>query len=74
LEQLSATDVASFVRLQLCRRYLAFQAGRGKEKVEEVQKRFRILADPAYQEVGLRSVVSRILWVKHGGRNGRRGA
>jgi CRISPR/Cas system-associated exonuclease Cas4 (RecB family) len=55
LEQLSATDIASFVRLQLCRRYLAFRAGRGKEKVEEVQRRFRILADPAYQEVGLRS-------------------
>jgi CRISPR/Cas system-associated exonuclease Cas4 (RecB family) len=54
LEQLSATDIASFVRLQLCRRYLAFRAGRGKEKVEEVQRRFRILADPAYQEVGLR--------------------
>jgi CRISPR/Cas system-associated exonuclease Cas4 (RecB family) len=55
LEQLSATDIASFVRLQLCRRYLAFRAGRGKEKVEEVHRRFRILADPAYQEVGLRS-------------------
>jgi len=67
LEQLSATDIASFVRLQLCRRYLAFQAGRGKEKVEEVQRRFRILADPAYQEVGLRSEETvRSLLEKHG--------
>jgi CRISPR/Cas system-associated exonuclease Cas4 (RecB family) len=67
LEQLSATDIASFVRLQLCRRYLAFRAGRGKEKVEEVQRRFRILADPAYQEVGLRSEETvRNLLEKHG--------
>ena len=67
MEQLSATDIASFVRLQLCRRYLAFRAGKGKEKVEEVQRRFRILADPAYQEVGLRSEETvRNLLEKHG--------
>jgi len=55
------------VRLQLCRRYLAFRAGKGKEKVEEVQRRFRILADPAYQEVGLRSEETvRNLLKKHG--------
>jgi len=58
LEQLSITDIASFVRLQLCRRYPAFQAGRGERKVREIQEQFRTLADPVYQEVGLRSEVA----------------
>jgi len=58
LEQLSITDIASFVRLQLCRRYPAFQAGRGERKVREILEQFRTLADPVYQEVGLRSEVA----------------
>ena len=58
MEQLSITDIASFVRLQLCRRYPAFQAGRGERKVREILEQFRTLADPVYQEVGLRSEVA----------------
>ncbi|RTI01683.1 hypothetical protein CSW23_02820 [Thermus scotoductus] len=52
---LSATDLASFVRLQLCGRYLAFQAGKSGREVQEILDRFQTLVDPAYQEVGLRA-------------------
>ena len=54
MKELSVTDLASFVRLQLCGRYLAFQAGRGGSEVQAILRRFRAWADPTYQEVGLR--------------------
>lgn len=52
---LTVTDIASFVRLQFCGRYLAFQAGKGGPQVQKILDKYLTLADPAYQEVGLRS-------------------
>lgn len=53
--QLAATDLASFVRLQFCSRYLAFQAGKGQGMAEEVLRRHEVGLDPTFQEMGLKA-------------------
>lgn len=51
--RLNATDLASFVRLQFCPRYLGFRSGKGDKKVERLLRDHPLNADPTYQEKGL---------------------
>ncbi|KIX84783.1 PD-(D/E)XK nuclease family protein [Thermus filiformis] len=52
-KRIRITDLAGYVRLQLCDRYISFQLGRGGKEVQDLQKRYPPLVEPVFQEVGL---------------------